>query len=148
MKTTWKKEGFLLKIWFCHLTPLRWNYTTAKKLKNLHFQKHGLFPNTYKKRAMFLEMQNFSYWGSDIISPNNLLKFCSLFSKKFKHSIVISDHYQSMINTLGVKTLLKGLYILYQKYLTRVLIKFLIINVYQSKNVKWNQNFLFLYTMT
>ena len=122
MKTAWKK-GFLLKIWFCHLTPLRWNYTTAKKLKNLHFQKHGLFPNTYKKRAMFLEMQNFSFRGNDIISPNYLLKFCSLFFEEIQTfnchfwSLPIDEQYS------WFKNIVKRPYILYQKYLTRVPIK-------------------------
>ena len=44
--------------------------------------KFDPFKNTYKKKAMLLEMQIFLFRSSDIISSNNFLIFDSSFLKK------------------------------------------------------------------
>ena len=75
-------------------------------------------------------------------------KFVHHFSKEFSYSIFNSDRYESIVNILGLKTLLKH----FIHYIKNTKLKsqwyFLVVNLYHKLKVKWNQNFLFLYIMT
>ena len=69
-------------------------------------------------------MQNFLFWGLDIISPNKVLKFCSPFLSGIQtfnfYFWLLWGHNQYT----GLKTIVKTPYTVYQKYSTKILMIF------------------------